>query len=326
MNVVNRTKTAEWPSGQAWEIRKSLDESITPKDLPARVKMLSELSQVELKPEEHPKILFDKISAIQCKYAQEYSTADAIATILRAAPREYARVIASVHINKGSNMTENDLKTAMSLTYRSDIKGMNSGYVDGQSGWQKELQLSNVGGKKETRRCHKCHEQGHLAADCKVVIKCEICGGRHRAIACFEDPRNAHRRPNNWESKLSEAEKKKHFGSEKAIANIDGIYIGGKDDSGEDKHVHWKEVYLANIDKGEVDKEAMKEPSIWIDEEEVTSKTGSDDSSVSDDGKALMIANIDVDPKEEWEDSAIIAAGEEWKLKEKCNESIQEYE
>jgi hypothetical protein len=222
MNVVNRTKTREWPSGQAWEIRKSLDESITPKDLPARVKMLSELSLVELKPEEHPKILFEKIEAIQCKYAQEYSTADAIATILRAAPREYAGVIASVHINKGSNMTENDLKAAMSLTFRSDIKGKNRGYVDGQSGRQKEVALSNVDGKKETRRCHNCHEKGHIAADCKVVIKCEICGGRHKTIACFEDPRNAHRRPNNWESKLSEAEKKRHFGGEKAMANIGG--------------------------------------------------------------------------------------------------------
>jgi hypothetical protein len=88
MNIVSRTKTKDWPSGQAWEIRKTLDESITPKELPSRVKMLSELSQVELKPEEHPKILFEKISAIQCKYAQEYSTADAIATILKAAPHD----------------------------------------------------------------------------------------------------------------------------------------------------------------------------------------------------------------------------------------------
>jgi hypothetical protein len=58
----------------------------------------------------------------------------------------------------------------------------------------------------------------------------------------------------------------------------------------------------------------------------VTSKTGSDVSSENDDGKALMIANVDVDPKDEWEDSVIIAAGEEWKLEEESNESIGEYE
>jgi hypothetical protein len=217
--------------------------------------MLSELSQVELKPEEHPKILFEKIEAIQCKYAQEYRTADAIATILRAAPREYAGVIASVHINKGSNMTENDLKAAMSLTFRSDIKGMNKGYVDGQSGRQKEVALSNVDGKKETRRCHNCREKGHLAADCTVVIKCEVCGGRHKTIACFEDPRNAHRRPNNWQSKLTEAEKRKHFAGEKTMANIEGDG---------DKHVQWKEVLLANIDGSKGEKEHLKEPSLWV--------------------------------------------------------------
>jgi hypothetical protein len=257
MNVVNRTKNAAtWPSGQAWEIRKSFDETINPKDLPSRVKMLSELSQVELKPEEHPNVLFEKISAIQCKYAQEYSTADAIATILRAAPHEYAGVIATVHINKGNNMTENDLKQAMSLCYRADIKGMNKGYVSGQSGRLKEVALSNVDGRKDMRRCYKCHEQGHLAANCNVVIKCEICGGRHRTITCFEDPRNAHRRPERWESRLTEAEKKRHFGSEKAIANIDGISGGDGKNSNEGKHVQWKEreVLLANIDMSKAKK------------------------------------------------------------------------
>jgi hypothetical protein len=112
-----------------------------------------------------------------------------------------------------------------------------------------------VDGKKETRRCHNCREKVHLAADCKVVIKCEICGGRHKTIACFEDPRNAHRRPNNWESKLSEAEKKRHFGGEKTMANVEGDG---------DKHVQWKEVLLANIDGSKGEKEHLEEPSLWV--------------------------------------------------------------
>ena len=54
LNMVQRSKTAEWPSGQAWVIRKSLDKALNPKDMPARAKMLSELGKIELKTGQDP--------------------------------------------------------------------------------------------------------------------------------------------------------------------------------------------------------------------------------------------------------------------------------
>jgi hypothetical protein len=120
--------------------------------------------------------------------------------------------------------------------------------------------------KKISRTVTVCtNKQGHLAANCNVVIKCEICGGHHRTITCFEDPRNAHRHPEKWESRLTEAEKKRHFGSEKAMANIDGISVGDEKNSNEGKHVQWKEreVLLANIDMSKAEKE-FEEPSLWV--------------------------------------------------------------
>jgi hypothetical protein len=65
--------------------------------------------------------------------------------------------------------------------------------------------LGTVDGKKreDKRECFKCHQKGHIAMNCpnKKEIKCETCGGNHRTIACWEDERNAHRRPDGWKSK-----------------------------------------------------------------------------------------------------------------------------
>jgi hypothetical protein len=174
-----------------------------------------------------PNELFDKVAEIQLRYSETYNMEDALATILRAAPKEYAGVIAATHLQYGNNMTEEQIRHAMSLCYRSDIYGMNNKYVDGDA--EKEVQLGNVDNKKKDgRKCFKCHEQGHIAAQCPKKRKCEICDGPHATIACWDDPRNAHRRPAGFVSKLTEEQREKL--RERSAATVD------------------KAVHLANID------------------------------------------------------------------------------
>ena len=64
MNMVLDSKTADWPSGKAWEIIQELQEEYSPTDLMGEAEQQRELESIRMKRNGNPKELFSQITVI----------------------------------------------------------------------------------------------------------------------------------------------------------------------------------------------------------------------------------------------------------------------
>ena len=68
MNMVFNSKTADWPSGQTWDIIKELQDKFAPTGLMGGAEQQRELEAIYMKRNANPKMLFSQITAIENKY------------------------------------------------------------------------------------------------------------------------------------------------------------------------------------------------------------------------------------------------------------------
>ena len=179
ISLAYETMDDDWPGGVAYKVVENLLEIYQPKDNVTEVEVYERLLSVKMKPKEDPKTLFEQVASIQNWYntsAKKIPKEQVIAVILKAAPKEYASILTSEQEIRGSTLQLSNLRAVMSKYYRSVHKKSDSEE-------ENELTLTQI---KFKGTCNRCGKQGHKAVD------------------CWDDPKNAEKRPQWLKDKMSE--------------------------------------------------------------------------------------------------------------------------
>ena len=213
MAVVYQARTDEWPTGIAAHVMTALFNRYRPTDVLTSMEIKRALFGVRIKSAQDPRILFEKIQAVNNKFEGNVSDEDMLATAISAAPPQYAATIAAKEIRRGDQLTIDEVENAMKLQWR-----LSGGNVNADTA-SDELALAGVGVE-----CYLCHERGHIAKNCphrrdrnegggdgapnaggrrRSDAICNLCGKvGHLAKDCWSRPENAHKRPAWFQRKL----------------------------------------------------------------------------------------------------------------------------
>lgn len=166
MRLIAMAKSADWPSGRAWLVTKALFKKFRPDDVIAKVELRRALGQLRLRSSENPAELFEQIAAIQNRYAADaVPETELISVVLSVAPEKYQSFLASEQRRKSTDLTLDDLASAMDQLWRQSSVKMES---------ENEISLSSF-----TGTCFGCGKQGHKRSECPSkgeVPKCAHCG------------------------------------------------------------------------------------------------------------------------------------------------------
>lgn len=117
MNMITRSQSDEWPSGQAHLVVKQLLDEYNPTDLVAGIEMQRDLAKLRFKKQENPKAFFNKIADIEAKYGQKVTEDDKLKLIMGKAPAEYVTGI-TAEKRRNSAATVGDIESVMMEHYR----------------------------------------------------------------------------------------------------------------------------------------------------------------------------------------------------------------
>ena len=218
MAALMSSMDADWPSGLAWKVVKTLKSFYEPKDQMSEVDLFARLNEVSMSDNEHPKVLFDRLATVrlQCPTVNAVTDAFMMAHVLAKAPAIYKSVLTQEQRSKKGACTLQDLQSAMTDLWRANGGGA------GSNGGNNEFGLSAFAGI-----CFKCGLKGHRAKDCPNSPKkggsnqggnkgnrnrkgkgkgktCWHCGKQgHVSPDCWEKPENAGKRPSWWTSSMT---------------------------------------------------------------------------------------------------------------------------
>ncbi len=149
LGMIYKARDTEWPTiGRAYKVVDALFKKYAPDDVMARVELRAQLAQIGMKhKKEDPTIMFEAISTVQNHY-QGTSIAIAkeelIAIVLDKSMPEYKSVITSEQRVKGTQVTLEDLQSAMYDYWRAMY-----GSTSESSNNSKEILLGNVSSIQE---------------------------------------------------------------------------------------------------------------------------------------------------------------------------------
>jgi hypothetical protein len=248
MAVYYATQSDDWPNGVAWKIAKRIRDEYQPNDRIALVEYRTMLSEVKMKDNDEPKVMFDQIANI-CNMFQDASFTinedELIAVVMQKAPRKYMNMIAMTQDRKGVNLELADLKKTMEEFHRMDVGNLK---FDKESETKKrEIALAGVDGAGGVK-CYTCGKAGHKSYQCKSKKgqektdnsdesrksrfkgTCNHCGKvGHRKKDCWDLPENEDKRPKNYKTKSGANSETGAAGIEALLCSVDGV---GMSDSG----------------------------------------------------------------------------------------------
>ena len=192
ISIAYETMTDIWPGGLAYQVVEKLLEIYRPSDNVTEVEVYERLLSVKMKnKKEDPKTLFEQVASIQNWYnteSKKLPKGQLVTVVLRAAPAEYASVLTSEQEKRGASLELSHLRAVMNKYYRAVYKGKN-GKDEEEESDDDEMALSSHDSKKNNRTkkfngtCNNCGKHGHKAVD------------------CWNDPKNADKRPDWWTEK-----------------------------------------------------------------------------------------------------------------------------
>ena len=168
MGMVYKARTVNWPSGIAAKVTEALFNRYQPVDVLTTMEIKRALFGVRIEPKQNPRILFERLQAINNKFEGRVSDEDMLATAISSAPTQYAATIAAEEIRQGDALTLDDLEKAMKMHWR-----INGG-TSGEQSTNEELTLVDASSEGNTKyqarrsnkKCNLCGRIGHFYKDC----------------------------------------------------------------------------------------------------------------------------------------------------------------
>ena len=173
MNIVNDSKTAEYPKGLAHLIAKELCSQYSPKDRVSKVEATNALRQVKMGNNAPPDKFINKLKAIKVQYTGDITDEMIINEIMVKAPGKYQSIIATECLKQGSNLEVRHLKEAMNTIYR-----MNTNTSGRKGSGEDSDDDGEVVGAAINGECFSCGKRGHRFVDCPLKNKGKTGAGR----------------------------------------------------------------------------------------------------------------------------------------------------
>ena len=89
LRMIEKSKSEEWPSGQAWMVTKLLLKKYKPTDRISKSELDSDLMNLKLKVENDPATLFEAIAALEVQYEVELDLDRVVPIMMRVSPELY---------------------------------------------------------------------------------------------------------------------------------------------------------------------------------------------------------------------------------------------
>ena len=215
--MIESSKSNEWPNGRPDILMAKLIKKYKPSDSVAVAEQTKSLFELKLGKNQDPEELGDLIAELETSFGCELAEKEKVAAVMKATQGRYADTILQETKRAGSageDVTVDNLIEVMSERFR---------LTHGDQQWNrsddddrgKEVSLSSTSGTF-SGRCNRCRKfTGYMAKDCPCKDKsggsdivCRLCKIRgHIERNCWEDEKNASKRPKNWKSRLSDDDK-----------------------------------------------------------------------------------------------------------------------
>jgi hypothetical protein len=211
MAIVHKSKSKDWPNGQAHLIINELFRKYAPDDMVSKVEMKRDLANLKFNIKDSPADWLEEIATIEIQYATFLSEEDKLALIMDKAPSDYHIAISAEQVRQSGNTTFDidELEKAMTQLYRlKNPKNLKNSSDMDEDEVEEESEKSLAG-----ITCYNCKKQGHFAHNCPEKLtghggnhfsgSCFYCGQRgHTSNDCWEKEENKEKRHPNWKSQM----------------------------------------------------------------------------------------------------------------------------
>jgi hypothetical protein len=254
--MIESSKSNEWPNGRPDILMAKLIKKYKPSDSVAVAEQTKSLFELKLGKNQDPEELGDLIAELETSFGCELAEKEKVAALMKATQGRYADAILQETKRAGSageDVTVDNLIEVMSERFR---------LTHGDQQWNrsddddrgKEVSLSSTSGTF-SGRCNRCRKfTGYMAKDCPCKDKsggsdivCRLCKIRgHIERNCWEDEKNASKRPKHWKSRLNDDDKETEAtGADIEImlssVNVDAVQEDVRDASAVDERFDVKE-------------------------------------------------------------------------------------
>jgi len=225
LNVLQQSKTEAWPSGLAWLAIELLEQRFAPKDAMSSVEMEDQLAKIKIGKNDDPLDIDDKMAEVQIQFGCVLTEDQKLTWIIKIARGNYASEITNCtklyNMVHGRKPTPQEMLDTLHECWR--VGGGKKSDNDDST----ETVLAAPDGFAGT--CYHCKQKGHKANNPKCPKfnnngggngsggggsnnngkkkfdkDCNNCGVKgHKKVDCWELESNAHKRPKNWKSKMS---------------------------------------------------------------------------------------------------------------------------
>jgi Zinc knuckle len=226
--LVNKSKSSEWPRGQAHLIYRAYQAKFFPDDYyVAGAALQQKLADIPKMAEfGDPNKIFAKIAQCVAEAPTVVISEERLTEIIISKmPMNYMSTVQAITDAKGAGLTREELEIALEKRYRliqlsrsiGSKSGKKKSSKDDSDDEDTEVALNAIAGK-----CFKCGVKGHRAAECpkkkdsggnkssgksgtsgqrKFQGNCNNCGKKgHKADDCWDLEKNRSKRPSNYRS------------------------------------------------------------------------------------------------------------------------------
>ena len=156
--MIEKSKSVDWPNGQAWLVTKQLLKKFKPTDRISKSELDSDIMSLKLKVESDPATLFENISALEVQYEVELDLDRVVAIVMRVSPEMYHTTLVTEQRIQGDTLEREDLEDVMHDLWR--IGNTKNSEDDSDTNDDKEMSMAAFQAMFKGK-CFTCGKEGH---------------------------------------------------------------------------------------------------------------------------------------------------------------------